>query len=417
MKEEEAKKILSSVKFEDDGYFSKHKPFDDVDGELDRYPLITTKHMDLEFKGFKYKMSKNGILTFKACSLTHNRIVSRCGSDTWVFPELSFNTKHLNPEKAYNIYAICSKETNSGTWYLEEDYLKDFSETDYNFKIGVLYHEQDGLRYVEFATNIFPFTSIGFEDGKIIMTTGSLVYEEEDDNPVVDWEKEDKERKKEDPEKSEYIFTDWKKKGLDKIQEGEVQIHLTEVDMCERDIDPIIRRFGGDKLEIHSAVCKGYRYMFWSKKSSRWFFQDSAFKEKRPVHVFIVLDWIEEEILSKGESGSVFQKNDPSLSSVHTTKHPIEASITGWDGYTNLSFPVRAFSKKGEQRDPGTPPRHPHYNNEHGSLYKIASDLGLNAYEFDILKRIARCRKKGQFEQDLQKIKDTVDLYLKEHTG
>lgn len=59
--------------------------------------------------------------------------------------------------------------------------------------------------------------------------------------------------------------------------------------------------------------------------------------------------------------------------------------------------------------------KHPHYDNENGSLYKIASDLGLNAYEFDILKRIARCRKKGQFEQDLQKIKDTVDLYLKEY--
>ena len=58
---------------------------------------------------------------------------------------------------------------------------------------------------------------------------------------------------------------------------------------------------------------------------------------------------------------------------------------------------------------------HPHYDNKNGSLYKIASDLNLNAYEFDILKRIARCRKKGQFEQDLQKIKDTVDLYLKEH--
>lgn len=60
------------------------------------------------------------------------------------------------------------------------------------------------------------------------------------------------------------------------------------------------------------------------------------------------------------------------------------------------------------------PESHPHYNNENGSLYKIAEQLGLNAYEFDILKRIARCRKKGQFKEDLQKIKDTVDLYLKE---
>lgn len=63
----------------------------------------------------------------------------------------------------------------------------------------------------------------------------------------------------------------------------------------------------------------------------------------------------------------------------------------------------------------GEPQPHPHYNNDNGSLYKIASDLNLNAYEFDILKRIARCRKKGQFKEDLQKIKDTVDLYLKEY--
>ena len=68
----------------------------------------------------------------------------------------------------------------------------------------------------------------------------------------------------------------------------------------------------------------------------------------------------------------------------------------------NLSFPKK-------------PINHPHYDNKNGSLYKIASDLNLNAYEFDILKRIARCRKKGQFKEDLQKIKDTVDLYLKEY--
>ena len=305
MTEEEAKKILSSVKFEDDGYFSKHKPFDDVDGELDRYPLITTKHMDLEFKGFKYKMSKNGILTFKACSLTHNRIVSRCGSDTWVFPELSFNTKHLNPEKAYNIYAICSKETNSGTWYLEEDYLKDFSETDYNFKIGVLYYEQDGSRDVEFSTNIFPFTSIRFDDGKIIMTTGSLVYKEEEDNPVVDWSSEVNKKM----EKENYRLG------------------------CPHD---------------------------------------------QPLNT-ITVDELSDLFLSL-----MTEKLELDLDKLNTILD-----------------------------EPTTP--HTHYDNKNGSLYKIASDLNLNAYEFDILKRIARCRKKGQFKEDLQKIKDTVDLYLKEH--
>jgi len=48
------------------------------------------------------------------------------------------------------------------------------------------------------------------------------------------------------------------------------------------------------------------------------------------------------------------------------------------------------------------------------SLYKFAADWELNAYEFDILKRIVRCRRKGNFEQDLQKTKDVIDIYLKE---
>lgn len=56
-----------------------------------------------------------------------------------------------------------------------------------------------------------------------------------------------------------------------------------------------------------------------------------------------------------------------------------------------------------------------YYNNEKGSLYKFAEDHNLNAYEFDILKRIIRCRKKGQFKDDLEKTKFLIDLYLKEY--
>ncbi|MDV3882885.1 hypothetical protein CMU04_06080 [Elizabethkingia anophelis] len=57
----------------------------------------------------------------------------------------------------------------------------------------------------------------------------------------------------------------------------------------------------------------------------------------------------------------------------------------------------------------------PHYDNSNGSLYKLATELNLNHWEFDILKRLVRCRKKGQFKQDLQKIKDTIDIYLNEY--
>jgi hypothetical protein len=55
-----------------------------------------------------------------------------------------------------------------------------------------------------------------------------------------------------------------------------------------------------------------------------------------------------------------------------------------------------------------------YYNNEKGSLYKFAEDHGLNAYEFDLVKRIIRCRKKGNFVQDLEKTKFLIDLYIKE---
>lgn len=56
-----------------------------------------------------------------------------------------------------------------------------------------------------------------------------------------------------------------------------------------------------------------------------------------------------------------------------------------------------------------------HYDNSNGSLYLFAQQQGLNAYEFDIIKRVVRCRKKGQFKEDLEKTIRVIELYLKEH--
>lgn len=56
----------------------------------------------------------------------------------------------------------------------------------------------------------------------------------------------------------------------------------------------------------------------------------------------------------------------------------------------------------------------PHYNNDNGSLYQIAENRKWNAYQFDIVKRIDRALKKGKFEEDLQKTKDLIDLWLLE---
>ena len=58
--------------------------------------------------------------------------------------------------------------------------------------------------------------------------------------------------------------------------------------------------------------------------------------------------------------------------------------------------------------------KHSHYDNSKGSLYKFAEEKGLNAYEFDLIKRIVRCRKKGQFRDDLEKTIRVIELYLKE---
>jgi hypothetical protein len=45
---------------------------------------------------------------------------------------------------------------------------------------------------------------------------------------------------------------------------------------------------------------------------------------------------------------------------------------------------------------------------------KVDENNKLNSYEFDIIKRITRCRKKGNFEEDLKKTIVVIELYLKE---
>lgn len=55
-----------------------------------------------------------------------------------------------------------------------------------------------------------------------------------------------------------------------------------------------------------------------------------------------------------------------------------------------------------------------HYDNKHGSLYKIAVERGWNAYQFDAIKRIDRALKKGQFKEDIRKTKKVLDLWEQE---
>lgn len=73
----------------------------------------------------------------------------------------------------------------------------------------------------------------------------------------------------------------------------------------------------------------------------------------------------------------------------------------------------RTRIEKGRERSINTK----HYYKGKDSLYKFAQEWQLNAYEFDIIKRVIRCRHKGQFNEDLQKTKDLIDIYAKEHNA
>jgi hypothetical protein len=57
-----------------------------------------------------------------------------------------------------------------------------------------------------------------------------------------------------------------------------------------------------------------------------------------------------------------------------------------------------------------------HYSNTNGSLYKFAEDNNLNSYEFEVIKRIVRCRKKGEWITDIEKTIEVLKIYKKEQS-
>lgn len=58
-----------------------------------------------------------------------------------------------------------------------------------------------------------------------------------------------------------------------------------------------------------------------------------------------------------------------------------------------------------------------HYNNDNGSLYKVAKERGWNPYLFDVVKRLERSEKKGEFITDLKKSIVVIELWLKEQNS
>lgn len=56
-----------------------------------------------------------------------------------------------------------------------------------------------------------------------------------------------------------------------------------------------------------------------------------------------------------------------------------------------------------------------HYDNSKGTLYKVATERGWNSYLFDVVKRLERAEKKGEFKTDLEKSINVIKLWLQEN--
>src|SRR5690606_21741604 len=56
----------------------------------------------------------------------------------------------------------------------------------------------------------------------------------------------------------------------------------------------------------------------------------------------------------------------------------------------------------------------PYYDNSKGSLYKVATERGWNAYLFDLVKRLERGGKKDPLKQEIEKSIDVLKIWLNE---
>lgn len=55
-----------------------------------------------------------------------------------------------------------------------------------------------------------------------------------------------------------------------------------------------------------------------------------------------------------------------------------------------------------------------YYDNSKGTLYKVATDRNWSPYLFDIVKRLERSEKKGEFDSDLDKSINVIKIWKEE---
>ena len=86
-------------------------------------------------------------------------------------------------------------------------------------------------------------------------------------------------------------------------------------------------------------------------------------------------------------------------------------NIKVYDFDTEKYAEIISYKDEGVNEGVNTPK---HYDNSKGTLYKVATERNWNPYLFDIVKRLERAEKKGEFKTDLEKSINVIKLWLNE---
>jgi hypothetical protein len=76
-----------------------------------------------------------------------------------------------------------------------------------------------------------------------------------------------------------------------------------------------------------------------------------------------------------------------------------------------VKYPKGIAIPKVEEKNDDLPS---YYDNEDGSILDFCDRKGANPYETDAIRRLIRCRHKGEWESDIDKAINTLKLYKKE---
>ena len=106
-------------------------------------------------------------------------------------------------------------------------------------------------------------------------------------------------------------------------------------------------------------------------------------------------------------NGRIYKTTDRIDDSVFMTGYYVDNYPDRWEEVSEEEY------LKQEGSLPESTNIKPYYKGK-SSLYLFAEEYGLNSWEFDIIKRVIRCRHKGSWLEDLEKTKGVIDIYIKE---